>query len=196
MYAFLKGEITECSPTHVVLQVHGVGYFLSISLHTYEKVSSLRETLLYTYLWVKEDALSLFGFADKEEKAIFEMLITVSGVGPNTARTVLSTLSPAEVAGAISKANVPLLQSVKGIGAKTAQRMVLELQDKVMKTASGPVHGIVGQDHQQREEALAALVMLGFNRTAAEKALAQVLKTNPSTDLTVEQLIKLTLKAI
>lgn len=196
MYAFLKGEIAECSPTHLVLQVHGVGYYLSISLHTYEKVSSQREALLYTYLWVREDALSLFGFADKEEKAVFELLITVSGIGPNIARTVLSTLSPADVAGAISKGNVPLLQSVKGIGAKTAQRMVLELQDKVMKTVTGPMQGVVGQDQQQREEALAALVMLGFNRAAAEKSLGLVLKSNPSADLTVEQLIKLTLKAI
>ena len=194
MYAFVKGPIAECTPTNVVIDVNGVGYNLSISLYTYERISQLKQAQLFTHLWVKDDALSLFGFVDKEEKAIFELMITVSGVGPNTARTVLSTLSPSEVISAISQGNVPLLKSVKGIGIKTAQRMVLELQDKVMKGGSGQID-LSGAINPNQEEAIAALVMLGFAKNAAEKSLASVIKKNPG-DHTVEQLIKLTLKAI
>ncbi|MFY0675185.1 MAG: Holliday junction branch migration protein RuvA [Bacteroidia bacterium] len=195
MYGYLRGDLVECSPTNALVDVGGVGYDLSISLNTYEKISSNKKVVLFTYLWVKEDALSLYGFADKEEKAIFELMITVSGIGPNTARTVLSTLSPNEVVGAISTGNVPLLKSVKGIGAKTAQRMVLELQDKVMKTGGTQLDVLQASD-ARREEAIAALVMLGFARNAAEKALGAVLKKHSGEDLTVEQLIKYTLKAI
>lgn len=194
MYAFLRGNIADCTPTNVVIDVNGVGYNLSISLYTFEKISNLKQVSLFTHLWVKDDALSLFGFIDKEEKAIFELMITVSGIGPNIARTVLSTLSPSEVISAISQGNVPLLKSVKGIGAKTAQRMVLELQDKVMKGGTGKID-LTQSLNPNREEAIAALVMLGFARNAAEKALAAVIKNNPG-DHTVEQLIKLTLKAI
>ncbi|MGB0428835.1 MAG: Holliday junction branch migration protein RuvA [Bacteroidia bacterium] len=196
MYGYLKGDLAECSPTNALLDVNGVGYDLSISLYTFEKISNKKQIVLFTYLWVKDDALSLFGFFDKEEKAIFEMMITVSGIGPNTARTVLSTLSPSEVVSAISSGNVPLLKSVKGIGAKTAQRMVLELQDKLMKNGSGGQLDVMQAHDASREEAIAALVMLGFARNAAEKALARVIKNNSDDDLSVEQLIKLTLKAI
>jgi len=195
MFAYLKGHIEECSPTNVVLDVNGVGYNLSISLYTFERIAKLKEVQLFTHLWIKEDAHSLFGFFDKEEKAIFELMITVSGIGPSIARTMLSTLSPSEVIAAISSANVPLLQSVKGIGAKTAQRMVLELQDKVLKNGGNQLAMLPAKD-QNREEALSALVMLGFARNAAEKALAAAIKANPGQDFTVEQLIKLTLKAI
>lgn len=195
MYGYLKGELVECTPTNALLDVNGVGYDLSISLNTYEKISQNKKVVLFTYLWVKEDALSLYGFAEKEEKAIFELMITVSGIGPNTARTVLSTLSPNEVVGAISTGNVPLLKSVKGIGAKTAQRMVLELQDKVMKTGGAHIDVLEATD-AKREEAIAALVMLGFARNSAEKALGAVLKKHSGEDLSVEQLIKNTLKAI
>lgn len=195
MYAYLKGYLAECNPTSVVLDVNGVGYHLSISLYTFEKIAKLKEVQLFTHLWIKEDAHALFGFFDKEEKAIFELMITVSGIGPSTARTMLSTLSPSEVIAAISTGNVPLLKSVKGIGVKTAQRMVLELQDKVLK-GGGSQGVILPAKDQNREEAVAALVMLGFARNAAEKALAIVIKTHPGEELTVEQLIKLTLKAI
>jgi Holliday junction DNA helicase RuvA len=195
MYGYLKGDLVECTPTNALLDVNGVGFDLSISLYTYEKISQKKKVILFTYLWVKEDALSLYGFADKEEKAIFELAITVSGIGPNTARTVLSTLSPNELVGAISTGNVPLLKSVKGIGAKTAQRMVLELQDKVMKTGGAQLDVLQATD-AKREEAIAALVMLGFARNAAEKALGAVLKKHSGEDLSVEQLIKNTLKAI
>jgi Holliday junction DNA helicase RuvA len=194
MYAFLRGNIAECTPTNVVIDVNGVGYNLSISLYTFEKISNLKQVSLFTHLWVKDDALSLFGFIDKDEKAIFELMITVSGIGPNIARTVLSTLSPSEIISAISQGNVPLLKSVKGIGAKTAQRMVLELQDKVMKGGGGKVD-LSQSLNPNREEAISALVMLGFARNSAEKALAAVIKNNPG-EHTVEQLIKLTLKAI
>lgn len=195
MYAYVKGSVANCTPTEIVIDVNGVGYLLNISLHTFEKIGAKKEAILFTYLWVKDDGLSLFGFADKEEKAIFELMITVSGIGPNTARTILSTLSPNEVVGAISTGNVPLLKSVKGIGAKTAQRMVLELQDKVMKVGNAQLASLHAND-STREEAIAALVMLGFARNAAEKALASAIKNNPGEDLTVEKLIKLSLKAI
>ena len=195
MYAYVKGSIVECTPTQVVIDVNGIGYLLNISLHTFEKINGKKEAILFTYLWVKDDALSLFGFGNKEEQSIFELMITVSGIGPNTARTILSTLSPNEVIGAISTGNVPLLKSVKGIGAKTAQRMVLELQDKVMKVGDAQLVSMHAND-AQREEAIAALVMLGFARNAAEKALASVIKNNQGEDLTVEKLIKLSLKAI
>ncbi|MBI1185599.1 Holliday junction branch migration protein RuvA [bacterium] len=195
MYAYLKGTLASCTPTQAIIDVAGVGYALHISLHTYEKISKSKEAQLFTYLWVKDDALTLFGFAEAEEKAIFELMITVSGVGPNIARTVLSTLSPAEVVGAISTGNVPLLKSVKGIGAKTAQRMVLELQDKVLKDSNGSIQNMPAAQ-QHKEEAISALTMLGFARNAAEKALANVIKENAGEDLSVEKLIKLTLKAI
>lgn len=194
MYAYLKGRLADISPTDVVVDVNGVGYALSISLYTYERINGKKEVILFTHLWVKEDQLSLFGFCDKEEKAIFELMITVSGIGPSIARTVLSTLSPSEVVSAISGGNVPLLKSVKGIGAKTAQRMVLELQDKIIKGV-GTVDVTPLKD-SKNEEAIAALTMLGFARNAAEKALAAVIKKHAGEDLSVEQLIKLTLKAI
>lgn len=194
MYAYLKGQLVDASPTDVVVDVNGVGYALSISLYTYERINGKKEVILFTHLWVKEDQLSLFGFCDKEEKAIFELMITVSGIGPSIARTVLSTLSPSEVVSAISSGNVPLLKSVKGIGAKTAQRMVLELQDKIMK--GGASVDVTPLKDSKNEEAIAALTMLGFARNAAEKALAAVIKKHAGEDLSVEQLIKLTLKAI
>jgi len=194
MYAYLKGQLADISPTDAVVDVNGVGYALSISLYTYERIVGKKDVILFTHLWVKEDQLSLFGFCDKEEKAIFELMITVSGIGPSIARTVLSTLSPSEVVSAISGGNVPLLKSVKGIGAKTAQRMVLELQDKIIKGV-GTVDVTPLKD-SKNEEAITALTMLGFARNAAEKALAAVIKKHAGQDLSVEQLIKLTLKAI
>lgn len=194
MYAYLKGKLVDSSPTDVVVDVNGVGYALSISLYTYERINGKKEVILFTHLWVKEDQLSLFGFCDKEEKAIFELMITVSGIGPSIARTIMSTLSPSEVVSAISGGNVPLLKSVKGIGAKTAQRMVLELQDKIIKGV-GKVDVTPLKD-SKNEEAIAALTMLGFARNAAEKSLGAVIKKHSGEDLSVEQLIKLTLKAI
>jgi len=195
MYAYLKGQLVDHSPTDAVIDVNGVGYSLSISLYTYERINGKKEVILFTYLWVRDDQLSLFGFCDKEEKAIFELMITVSGIGPNTARTILSTLSPSEVVNAISSGNVALLKSVKGVGAKTAQRMVLELQDKLVKGQSGNID-ISPLKDSKNEEALAALTMLGFARNSAEKALAAVVKKHAGEELSVEQLIKHTLKAI
>ena len=196
MYAYLKGKIAQINPTDVILDVHDVGYQLSISLNTYEKIAQLKEVKLLTHFWVKEDGHSLFGFFAEDERQIFKLLITVSGIGPNTARTFLSTLTPSEVVSAISSGNVPLLKSVKGIGIKTAQRMVLELQDKVNKGLTGEAQSSLVEGHLQKEEALAALVMLGFARNAAEKALAQVVKKHQGQDLSVEELIKHSLKAI
>lgn len=196
MYAYLNGTLADVGPTHAVIDVNGVAYLLSISLNTYEKIQNEKQAKLFTYLWVKDDALSLFGFADKDEQSIFELMISVSGVGPNTARTILSTLTANEAVDAISQGNVSLLKSVKGIGAKTAQRMVLELQDKVVKTSGAEGFLGISAAQAQKEEALSALVMLGFAKNTADKALDKILKQNKGQELSVEQLIKLTLKSI
>lgn len=195
MYAYLSGTLVQCQPTFAILDVGGIGYHLSISLHTYEAIHKKKEAKLFTHLWVKEDNLSLFGFSEEHEKAVFEEMISVSGIGPNTARTVLSTLSPKEVEQAISTGNISLLKSVKGIGAKTAQRMILELQDKIQKVSDEQLSQLESKD-RKKEEALQALVLLGFPKAAADKALIKVIKSNSGSDLGVEELIKLTLKSI
>ena len=133
MYAYIKGQLAELTPTHAVIESNGVGYFLQITLATFEKIQGQENCRLYTYLNVREDELSLYGFYTKTEKSTFELMITVSGIGPSTARTLLSTLPAEEFQSAILSGNISLLKSVKGIGAKTAQRMVLELQDKLAK---------------------------------------------------------------
>ena len=195
MYAYIKGQLAELTPTHAVIESNGVGYFLQITLATFEKIQGQENCRLYTYLNVREDELSLYGFYTKTEKSTFELMITVSGIGPSTARTLLSTLPAEEFQSAILSGNISLLKSVKGIGAKTAQRMVLELQDKLAK-GTNEVIEVNSPKEQKRNEAVAALVMLGFTKPMAEKALIKVIKSNPQTDITVEQLIKLALKTL
>ena len=168
MITHLEGKLVEKNPTNVVIDCHGVGYFVNISLNTYSALGSTDNVRLYTYLQIKEDAHTLYGFAIKAEREVFVLLISVSGVGASTARTMLSALTAAQVRSAIINGDVATIQSVKGIGAKTAQRVVLDLKDKMLKLqdlADEP-NAII---HSNKEEALAALEVLGFVRKQAEK---------------------------
>ncbi|MGV3763592.1 Holliday junction branch migration protein RuvA [Parapedobacter sp.] len=193
MYEYLNGKLAYKAPTHVVLDVGGVGYHVHISLHTYAQIKDNEQCKLFISFQVREDAHTFFGFAEEGERRLFEHLISVSGIGPNTGRMILSSITPEEIQSAIIQGNVPLIQRIKGIGPKTAQRMVLELQDKLKK--QGPDALTVVHRHQSvPEEALSALVMLGFARAQAEKVLSSVLLGNP--DLTVEALIKEALKKL
>lgn len=193
MIHHLKGRLIEKNPTYVVIDCNGVGYEVNISLNTFSKLPESEAVQLFTYLQVKEDSHTLYGFAEKSEREIFKLLISVNGVGTGTARTMLSSLEPAEVANAIASANVPVIQSVKGIGAKTAQRVILDLKDKVMKVG-GDSEVFVSQDNTNKEEALSALEILGYNRRQATKVVDKILKEDPAS--TVESIIKQALKTL
>lgn len=194
MYAYIRGKLTFVSPAIVVIETGGVGYELHISLHTYGQIQSATEAQLFTYLYVKEDIQALYGFADAAEKALFTQLISVSGIGPNTARMVLSAMSPGEMRDAILREDEALIRSIKGIGPKSAKRLILELKDKLSKETGVPDTVGVG-NNTAREEALSALIMLGFSRQASDKALRKVQQSNPDINA-VEQLIKLSLKEL
>lgn len=192
MYAYIDGRLVFKSPTQVVIDANGIGYQINISLNTYGLLPEGERCKLYTWLHVKEDAHTLYGFADEGERRLFLHLISVSGIGPGTCRMMLSSITPAEIQTAIIKGDVPLIQRIKGIGPKSAQRIILELQDKLKKEGSDTLIS-VPQYNTAREEALSALIMLGFAKNVAEKSLDQVIKTN-SENLSVEQLIKFALK--
>lgn len=191
MITHLEGKLVEKNPTDVVIDCNGVGYFINISLHTFSQIPDREHLKLYTYLQVREDAHSLYGFSSKIEREIFKLLISVSGIGANTARTMLSSLSPDQVKDGIAGGDVALIQSVKGIGAKTAQRVIIDLKDKVLK-----VYGIdelsLIPNNTNKDEALSALDVLGFNKKQSEKVIDRILKTQP--DAPVEQIIKEALK--
>jgi holliday junction DNA helicase RuvA len=194
MYSFIEGKIAELNPTTAVLACQGIGYTINISLNTYTLINGKESCRLHTHLVVREDALILYGFADVSERHVFQQLISVSGVGPNTARLILSSLTSGEVADAIANENVKILQSIKGIGGKSALRIIIDLKDKIMKDL--PVgENIISSHNTGRHEALSALVMLGFNRPIADKALEQVIKVNGGS-LPVDQLIKNALKIL
>lgn len=191
MYAYIDGKLAFKGPTYVVIEAGGVGYHINISLNTYSQITSEERCKLYTWLHVKEDGHTLYGFADEGERRLFMHLISVSGIGPNTGRMILSSITPKEIETAIVNGDVPLIQRIKGIGPKSAQRMILELQDKLKKEGpdtliSLPIHNTA------KEEALSALIMLGFARNVAEKALSAASKTDGV--ITVEQLIKSALR--
>ncbi|MGL5888584.1 MAG: Holliday junction branch migration protein RuvA [Bacteroidia bacterium] len=194
MYNHFEGRVTEKTPTYAVIDCSGVGYLLHISLNTYTKMGIGETFRLFAHLAVREDAHVLYGFADEEERELFRHLISVSGVGPGTARMILSSLSSAEITGAILTGNVGVLKGVKGIGEKSAQRIIVDLKDKLGKAdnSSGAAQ-IFAADNKLREEALSALVMLGFARNMAEKAVDKVLRAEGNV-VSVEQLIKLALK--
>ncbi len=194
MYSFIEGKIADLNPTTAVLACQGIGYSINISLNTYTQIQGKESCRLHTHLVVREDALILYGFADTSEKHVFQQLISVSGVGPNTARLILSSLTSAEVAEAIASENVKLLQSIKGIGGKSALRIIIDLKDKIMKDLPAG-ENLMSAHNTGKHEALSALVMLGFNRPVAEKALDQVIKANGGT-LPVDQLIKSALKIL
>lgn len=192
MYAYIDGKLTFKCPTYIVVEASGLGYHINISLNTYSLLQNAERCKIFTWLHVKEDAHTLYGFAEEGERRLFLHLISVSGIGPNTGRMMLSSITPSEIQQAIVQGDVPLIQKIKGIGAKTAQRLVLELQDKLKKEGTGslilaPIHNTA------KDEALSALVMLGFAKNAAEKVLDNIIK-NTIEKPAVEQLIKQALK--
>lgn len=195
MFAYLDGKITHKTPTHIYIECNGVGYFVNISLTTFSQIESLSEAKLFTHLVVREDAHILYGFFTEEEKNMFLYLISVSGVGPNTARLVLSSLSVQEFQKAIISEDVRLIQSIKGIGPKSAQRLILELKDKLKKDKmlDNADNISIQGNRMVADEALAALSILGFPKAQAEKAISKVLKENNAIH-SVEELIKWSLK--
>lgn len=192
MYEYIQGKVSELTPASVVIDNHGIGYFINISLNTYSALSGKENAVVFIHQAIREDAHTLYGFFNKSEREIFRLLISVSGIGSNTARMMLSSLSPAEIKEAILSGNVKVLNSIKGIGAKTAQRVIVDLKDKVGKSEiSGEF--LLQESNTNREEALSALVMLGFAKNTVEKVLDKLLKADPELD--VEELVKQALKS-
>ena len=198
MIEYVKGEIAELSPATAIIDCNGLGYAVNISLNTYSAIQGKNTCKLYIYEAIREDAYVLYGFADKQERELFLLLISVSGIGVNTARMILSALSPSELVNVISTENANLLKTVKGIGLKTAQRVIVDLKDKI-KTAA-PVAGggqstlLSAMNTEIQEEAVAALTMLGFAAAPSQKVVLAILKEEP--DAAVEQVIKLALKRL
>jgi len=191
MITHIRGKLIEKNPTNAVIETNGIGYWVNISLNTYSQLSESEAVFLYTYLSVKEDSHTLYGFSTKVEREIFIMLISVSGVGPSIARTMISSMTTDEIQHAIASGNVGLIQSVKGIGAKTAQRVLVDLKDKITKTyAIDEVS--VNESNTNKNEALSALEVLGFNKKLSEKVIDKILQENKT--LSVEGLIKKALK--
>lgn len=196
MIAYLKGKIAVSEPTHVIIDIQGVGYEVKISLQTYSSIKGLESVTLQTYLHIKEDSHTLFGFHTLREKNTFTQLISINGVGPSTGLMILSSLSPEELYQAIVNEDVGLIQSVKGIGAKTAQRIILELKDKIVKEGIGAETTEIispSMDNTLREEALSALLTLGFTKNVADKTISSILKKTGG-NITLEELIKTALK--
>lgn len=193
MIHHLKGRLVEKNPTDIVVDCNGIGYRVHISLHTFAQLPESELVFIYTHLQIKEDAHTLYGFIDKTEREVFRQLISVSGVGASTARTMLSSLEPRQIMEAIVSEDVATVKSVKGIGMKTAQRVILDLKDKIVK-----IYGMdelsVPQHNTNREEALSALETLGYTRKQSEKVIDRIRKEDP--DATVETLIKLSLKKL
>ena len=199
MIGYIKGELTELTPALATVEAAGVGYGLNISLNTYSAIQTKKEVKLYVFEAIREDAHVLYGFFNKKEREMFELLITVSGVGTNTARMMLSGMSVSELCGSISTGNAKLIQSIKGVGKMTAQRIIVDLRDKIVAlgiadeipaggTMTAPVNNAV------RDEAVAALTMLGFSPAPTQKVVVQILQEQPT--LPVEQVVKLALKQI
>jgi Holliday junction DNA helicase RuvA len=192
MYEFIQGKVAELTPTYAVIENNGIGYFIHISLNTYSGLSGKEQAVLFIHHVVREDAELLYGFFNKNEREMFRHLISVSGVGPNTGRMIISSLSSSEIKDAILSGNTKLLNGVKGIGAKTAQRIIVDLKDKVGKSEINDDF-LLTQNNTNRDEALSALVMLGFTKNTVEKVLDKLLNSNPNTS--VEDLVKQALKS-
>ena len=193
MITQIRGQLVEKNPTYVVIDCSGVGYLLHISLQTYSSLGEEEAVKMFTYLSIREDAHTLYGFSTKTEREVFRLLISVSGVGPSIARTMLSSMTSEEIQNAIASENVGLIQSVKGIGAKTAQRVIVDLRDKILKTFDMEEVS-VPMNNTNKEEALSALDVLGFGRKQSEKVVGNILKEFP--EATVELLIKKALKSL
>ena len=199
MIEYIKGELTELTPAMATVEAAGVGYGLNISLNTFSAIQGKKEVKLYVYEAIREDAYVLYGFVNKREREMFELLITVNGVGANTARMMLSGMSVAELCNAISTGNARLIQSIKGIGKMTAQRIIVDLRDKIVALGIAdeiPVGGAIAApvNNAVRDEAVAALTMLGFSPAPAQKVVLQILQEQPA--LPVEQVVKLALKQL
>ncbi|MCF8346333.1 MAG: Holliday junction branch migration protein RuvA [Bacteroidales bacterium] len=190
MYEFIEGEIVESSPAHLIVKAGSIGYLLNISVNTFSRIGDAEKGRFFLHHVVREDAELLYGFADREERDIFRLLITVSGVGANTARLILSSMTSGEVRQSILSGNVLALQNIKGIGAKTAQRIIVDLRDKIGK-ASETDELFRSQDNTVKEEALSALVALGFPRKTVEKSLVKVMTGE---EMSVEEVVKAALK--
>ena len=191
MIAHLQGKLIEKTPTDVVIDCGGVGYHVNISLHTYSLLPNSDQIKLFTYLQIKEDAHTLFGFVEKSEREIFKMLLSVSGIGASIARTMLSSLDPKQIIQALAVGDLATIQSIKGIGNKTAQRAILDLKDKVLKVYDLDEVSMT-QNNTNKDEALSALEVLGFNKKLAEKAVDKIVRETP--DANVESIIKQALK--
>ena len=194
MYDYIKGRIEELNPTEAVIECCGIGYLMQISLNTYEKIRDAVDTRLYVYHHVREDEETLYGFFDKEERRIFTLLISVSGIGPNTARMMLSSLTPDEVSAAVASGDVNRIKAVKGIGLKTAQKVIIELKDKIARGSGAALDLTSGGTGANTQEACSALIMLGFTKNAVEKAVASIVRKEPG--LSLEDIIKKALKIL
>lgn len=198
MIDYIKGELTELTPTNAVIETGGVGYFINISLTTYGALNGKTEAKLYIHEAIREDAYILFGFMNKSERELFLLLISVSGIGANTARVIMSSYSASELQQIIATENVTALNAIKGIGAKTAQRILVDLKDKILKIGVSSDDKIPSSlsfsSNPVREETLAALTMLGFQAAPSQKVIDKILKEQP--ELSVEQVLKLALKML
>ena len=191
MITHVKGRLVEKTPTSVVIESNGIGYLINISLNTFSQIPDNENLKLYTHLQIKEDSHTLYGFHTIKEREIFRLLISVNGIGSNIARTMLSSISPDQIIDAISRENVSLIQSVKGIGSKTAQRVIIDLRDKILKVYDLD-EGITSSNNTNKEEALSALEVLGINKRSSERLVDKIVLENP--DISVESIIKETLK--
>lgn len=200
MIEYIKGELTEVTPAYAIVEAHGVGYGMNISLNTYSNIQNKKEVKLHVFESIREDAHILFGFSTKQEREMFLLLITVSGVGANTARMILSAMSAAELCNVISTGNEKILKTVKGIGLRTAQRIIVDLKDKIAATGiaeqapSGAMASAAAINKEVHDEAIGALTMLGFSPAPSAKVVTAILSDNPQ--LPVEQVVKLALKQI
>lgn len=193
MIEFLEGRMVEKTPTHVIVDIGGLGYFVNISLYTYGKLGSNEKVKIFTHLSIKEDAHTLYGFIDKEERELFRQLISVNGVGAGTARMILSSLNPAEISQAIQKGDAGTLQKIKGIGAKSALRIIIDLKDKIKTDDSHLL--LTVQGNTMKDEALSALLALGFSKNQVEKVLDGFIKKGENVS-SVEEMIKFALKSL
>ena len=195
MIAYIKGEISYKSPTYLIIETGGVGYHVNISLNSYGQIQTLEKVQMLIHTHITDDAHTLYGFVDEAERSLFKHLISVSGVGPNSARVILSGMTPEETRSAIIGDNVAAFQRIKGIGPKTAKRVILDLKDKIIKDSGADNVLVHAKGNTTREEALSALVALGFNTAQVQKALNRVKSENQGSG-TVEELIKLALKQL